>query len=422
MALYRILALDGGGSWALIQVKALIDIYGPETRGLEVLGEFDLAAANSGGSLTLGGLIENLQLADILRYFEDAMLRASVFHRNGSLARWFSDLTSIRFGPIYSTSQKLAGIEALMPNAGGRQMTALAQYVVDTLRATGHPEVTSSPDFVICAFDYDRLRETFFRSNPQSSAASGAPNLNPTLAEAIHASSNAPIFFFDAPAQLVGHRYWDGAVGGYNNPVLAAVAEAVANGTPLGTIRVLSLGTANVFLPMASGAAGEDSNLVKPAEATGEFHDIKELATAIVDDPPDAASFLAYLMLGGRTPGPRDPIPLTEVPIVRMNPLIQPVRSDEAEAWRAPSGLSSADIAALAALDMDATADADVARIAALADNWIDPPPVLTPSPDPAPHPVRNQPIRANSATLECEIGHWTYAEAKAAWQRFRPP
>jgi hypothetical protein len=27
---YRILSLDGGGSWALIQVKALIELFGPD--------------------------------------------------------------------------------------------------------------------------------------------------------------------------------------------------------------------------------------------------------------------------------------------------------------------------------------------------------------------------------------------------------
>ena len=30
---YRILSLDGGGSWALIQVKALIELYGLDTPG-----------------------------------------------------------------------------------------------------------------------------------------------------------------------------------------------------------------------------------------------------------------------------------------------------------------------------------------------------------------------------------------------------
>ena len=52
---YRILSLDGGGSWALIQVRALIDMYGGGTTGHQVLQDFDMVAANSGGSVVLGG-------------------------------------------------------------------------------------------------------------------------------------------------------------------------------------------------------------------------------------------------------------------------------------------------------------------------------------------------------------------------------
>jgi hypothetical protein len=48
---YRILSLDGGGSWALIQVKALIELFGPDKPGREILQDFDLVAANSGGSI-----------------------------------------------------------------------------------------------------------------------------------------------------------------------------------------------------------------------------------------------------------------------------------------------------------------------------------------------------------------------------------
>ena len=41
---YRILSLDGGGSWALIQAKALGAIYGAETDGWSILNRFDYAA------------------------------------------------------------------------------------------------------------------------------------------------------------------------------------------------------------------------------------------------------------------------------------------------------------------------------------------------------------------------------------------
>ena len=52
----RILSLDGGGTWAIIQVEALIDLYGRDARGHAILSHFDLAVATSGGALVLGGL------------------------------------------------------------------------------------------------------------------------------------------------------------------------------------------------------------------------------------------------------------------------------------------------------------------------------------------------------------------------------
>src|SRR5688572_30611481 len=41
---YRILSLDGGGTWALIQAKALGEIYGADTDGWTILNRFDFAA------------------------------------------------------------------------------------------------------------------------------------------------------------------------------------------------------------------------------------------------------------------------------------------------------------------------------------------------------------------------------------------
>jgi hypothetical protein len=40
---YRILSLDGGGAWALIEVRALIDLYDENTTRHQVLADFDLA-------------------------------------------------------------------------------------------------------------------------------------------------------------------------------------------------------------------------------------------------------------------------------------------------------------------------------------------------------------------------------------------
>src|SRR5947207_14102018 len=59
MADFRILSLDGGGPWALIQVMALIDLYGAEPQGQDVLRRSDLIAASSGGAILAGGLGRN---------------------------------------------------------------------------------------------------------------------------------------------------------------------------------------------------------------------------------------------------------------------------------------------------------------------------------------------------------------------------
>jgi hypothetical protein len=52
---YKILSLDGGGSWALIQARVLGKLYGDNTSGLDILKDFDLVIGNSGGTLNIGG-------------------------------------------------------------------------------------------------------------------------------------------------------------------------------------------------------------------------------------------------------------------------------------------------------------------------------------------------------------------------------
>ncbi|HXP51736.1 MAG TPA: patatin-like phospholipase family protein, partial [Bacteroidia bacterium] len=70
---YRILSLDGGGSWALIQAKALFNIYkkqyGDGVTGHQVLSNFDYAGANSGGAIVLAALIQNWPLQQLIDFF-----------------------------------------------------------------------------------------------------------------------------------------------------------------------------------------------------------------------------------------------------------------------------------------------------------------------------------------------------------------
>ena len=393
MGKYRILSLDGGGSWALIQVMALMDLYPEAKTGHEVLRNFDLATANSGGSIVLGGLVEDMPLKELLAFFLSEEKRKSVF-----VKKWFG-----WFRPKYRASKKLAGLQAAFPRRG-RWMLPLAAADIRSHR-TGLPV-----HLLITGFDYDRSRSRFFRSAAASGPAYGDGDpAQVELAEAIHASSNAPVLFFDRPAMLPtesGKRYWDGAISGCNNPVLAGVAEAVVLGQKPDNVAALSIGTGTVCRPVAPmdpiSPKVNASVLYTPRARSCLLPDVFKLAGAIVDDPPDAASFLAHVMTGGAPPLPAPADSRADSRIVRINPMIAPVR-DAAGMWRLPPGLDEDAFTALAGLAMDAVEQKEVLAIENLAGEWLR-------------DNVRNQPIRMNES-LECELGQGWYSQAKAAWQ-----
>ncbi|HSC46652.1 MAG TPA: patatin-like phospholipase family protein [Gammaproteobacteria bacterium] len=390
---YRILSLDGGGTWALIEVRALIKLYGADATGHEVLRDFDLVAANSGGSLVLGGLIEDMKLQDLLNCFKDPVKRRSLFPPSLCYGtRLLHVLTGL--GPKYSTKRKLTSIQTLLPKTGNKPLAA----AVAGLRGAGGANL----HVLIVGFDYDRCRAVYFRS----ATAYGTTNLGvgaatrATLAQAIHASTNAPVNYFDAPARFPGHneRYWDGGLTGNNNPVLAAVTEAAVLEQRPEDVIALSLGTGSVFLPMpAPGTAL--STYETPRKPTSLVRDLKKLALAILDDPPDAASFHVHVMTGS---GSNLPSPAVSR-LVRMNPLLSPVRDTEGQ-WAPPGGMSGEEFLTLCDLGMDALAQDEVDRIGRLADLWLV-------------DKVRNQPIRLNGSTLDAEIGYESFGAARAGWE-----
>ncbi len=361
---FRILSLDGGGSWSLIQIMTLIDLYrsgGALLTGHHVLRDFDLVVANSGGSIVLGGLVKDLPLTEIQLIFEDNALRRSIFAPTTGWRRLALSMTRAISGvaPRYSAHRKLDGLRRILNSDAGEP--AIGDITLDALKTR-----TKLPtELMITAFDYDRQREVFFRSNLKSRAASFGTPAIATLAEAIHASTNAPVAYFDAPAAVSrGRRCWDGALGGYNNPVLAGITEALANGIEPQAIEVLSIGTGSVVLPAAGG--NEDAATAKLVQLRARDSiagDLRKLAGSILDDPPDAASLIAHLMLGQATP------------------------SDA----------------------MDAVTDDEIALIRKFCTLWHN-------------DAVVNQPIRANSDTLECEIGQRWYNEARSQWLALTQP
>jgi hypothetical protein len=393
---YRILSLDGGGTWALIQVKALIALYNndPATTGHKVLQDFDLAAANSGGSIVLGELLEDRQLGDILKFFEDEAARKSIFSPTQSFGdRVLHALLGL--GPKYSAKDKLAGLQKALPKKGLTPLTTVA----NGLRRTG-----SSEDLhvLITSFDYDRNRARFFRSSETNHPGWGNGEAsNVALAEAIHASTNAPVNYFDAPAIVAPGRCWDGGIAGCNNPVLAAVTEAIGRGQRPTDIVALSIGTASVaLLPPQPGQPS--SPFVQPVINPGIRNDVRKLATSIVDDPPDIASFLAHIMTGIGD-GLNKP---ADSRIVRMNPLISPVK-DSGGTWSAPGSMTTKQFTDLVNLDFDAVEQSQVDAISKYADLWLR-------------DIAHNQPIRMNGETLAAELGQDAFSSAAAAWKAIK--
>jgi hypothetical protein len=390
---YRILSLDGGGTWALIQVKALIALFNndPEVKGHTVLQEFDLVAANSGGSIVLGELLEDRQLGEILEFFKDETARKSIFSTTHSLVdRILHSL--LKVGPKYSAKDKLPGLQKALPTKGSIPLTSVASG----LRRRGANE---DIHVLITSFEYDRDRARFFRSSDTNLPQWGqGQSSNVTLAEAIHASSNAPVNYFDGPAIIRAGRYWDGGIAGCNNPVLVAVTEAIGRNQKPTDIVALSIGTGSVaLLPPNSGQSS--SPFVQPMTDPGVKNDLPKLATAIVDDPPDIATFLAHVMTGSGVGFNRPP---ADSRVVRMNPLIRPINTGGT--WAAPGSMNSKQFSDLANLGLDAVEQKDVDMITSYADWWLE---------DVAP----NQPIRMNGATLAKELGQEKFSEAVAAWR-----
>jgi hypothetical protein len=417
-----ILTLDGGGTWALVQAQALGALYGPNTPGHAILAQFDLVAANSGGSLVLGGLLANRTPRQIQKLFTDLRDREQIFKR-----RFWSKWPGIgAVAARYETEAKLAGLDRVFaryrPALDGLpcNLWTLANLEAQLRQASPalFPPGRAVPRIVIAGFELDRCRATFFRSPP---GELGDPRDQLRLIEAMHFSSNAPIRYFDAPATAgLSHAtaetpFWDGAMGGHNNPAMIALLEVLKLGWPTYDLALLALGTGSVQLPLATLAPhGTTESYSKPrlAEA-GFFATLGTAAGAILDDPPDAATFAADLLLQKLTP-PRAPGPRC----VRLSPLVRPRWAAELARLGAPrfgvSGPPDASDEALFLklrdLDMDATDSIDVAAIVTLGEAWLR-------------DEVTNQTLTKRTDGLPGSVVDWRAATAALrAWQNLVLP
>jgi hypothetical protein len=397
----RVLSLDGGGTWATIQVAALTKLYSPDTRGHEILRGFRHASANSGGSIVLAGLLLNASLREIQDLFGNLSIRQALFTPlttfDGGIIFYF--IRKKLGGPRFNTTKKRDELNAIFSHV------ALTNNIHSLSLNDLAASIGNEFHFTIVGYDYRRDRAKYFRSNTQS-AAGGRKSVTQAvnLVDAVHASSTAPVKFFDRPAEspnppLKGELFWDGAITGQNNPIVAGVIEALANGVDRDNMVVLSLGTGNNTIP---------ADLIEnpPWKIDGHIDrliaDIEKLSGAVISDPPDHASFVAHMVLSSALPNPGDASVFNNSPIVRMNPLIAPYPNPGGGAWTWPTGLSTPDQRRIIGLDMAAVKREDFAMVQQLASDWIA-------------GRIRNQPIRMSN-DLTCDIGDETFAQATARW------
>jgi uncharacterized protein len=335
---YRILSLDGG-VWPFIQMRTLISLYGANALGHTVLKAFDLVAANTGGSLVLAGLVENMALGDLLALVRDEQQRTAI-------------------SP--DTPNSGDAMLRLLPNSGRQTLQQAASSIIGPARRPVH--------LLVIGFDRDHKRVQFFRSRPAGGPewGAGAP-ADMTLAAVVQASMYAPIDSFEAPAEtsLSPDHFWDSGITHCNNPLLAAVVEAITLDVSPGTIRALSLGTATL------------------------------------NDPLDVATVVAHAVTGG-TDGITGPAVSR---IVRFNPLIGP---DAVGGRIVPPGWTLTRFQRLCGLSIDTLTPGDQADIDDWCRLWL------------GDH-VPNQPIRMNGETFGAELGYSLYSEALRAWRSLFP-
>lgn len=101
----KILSLDGGGSWAILEVMALGKLYGSDTPGQDILARFDFAAGNSGGLIVLAALALNFSPQQLLNFLNSETARKTIFVKN------FISLVSLE---RYQTQAKLQGLRTAL--------------------------------------------------------------------------------------------------------------------------------------------------------------------------------------------------------------------------------------------------------------------------------------------------------------------
>lgn len=361
--MYNILSLDGGGSWAILQLQTLNDRYG-NVAGHEILKKYDLVIANSGGSIVLAALAENWTLEKALSLFRDKNYRERIFCRNSFRDRFFPvdylRMLGMGIGPKYSSKKKKDTFEALFQEVHKRQMSELPGFIGK-----------ESLKMVVCTYDALNNRAKFFKS--YTSDPSDFDSVK--LTQAIHGSSNAPVQYFDFPARFkakendVFYELWDGALGGFNNPVLAGIIEAYKTDVRLEEIRIVSIGTGNKLMSIedkktfwkwkqiAIKNRRKKLNFNKLMPQAKFFKEtVLNQAKTILYQPPDTANYIAMMFLSATTTKAVDDN------FIRLSPLIHSDTSTPPEVVPLLHTLYS--------LDMDLAKDEEINALLECFEKW----------------------------------------------------
>ena len=395
--MYRILSLDGFGSWSLIQVRALQELYGADTRGRAILGNFDLVASHASGSFVAAALAADWPLSKVAAHFLDEAARKTVIVPAHCPPRG----ETVSGGPRTATTRRFEALAALLNPVANTPLDELSDLVRNRRGGPVH--------FLFVGFDSARQQAAMMRSDPHSAAAALLPPGRPKLAEAVYAASNVP-------AELAGgFRRNSGALCGITNPLMAAIVETLANGRARDEIEALSLGTGNTRPsegPAAESTDGRRLGLNLPLVSAG-----LPGPGPRVEDAPDASAFMAHVALGQPLPSTNVPAPVSGGSIVRINPMIEPMANSYGSSYlpnlanptRVPGRTSEGIFARLMQLGSHAAEQEDLQLIDALADAWVS-------------DRVSNQAIRSDSVG-KCEIGHRWFSAGRDAWQsRERSP
>lgn len=397
--MYKILSLDGGGSWSILQLLTLKDKY-PNKTGHEILREYDLVISNSGGSIVLAALVENWTMDKALQLFRNQNIRERIFSKNTFWERFFPVDYIKSIGPKYSSKRKGKAFREIFASSSKMLMNELPEFI-------GKPSLK----LIVCTYDALNNRAKFFRSY-----GSGPYYDSVKLTQAIHGSSNAPIQYFDFPARFkakntgVFFELWDGALGGFNNPVAAGVIEAIKSGVPKDTISVVSIGTSNKCMSNDDKKKFYDikQTTIKQRKKKYKFWlwkpqfqffkmSIINQAKTILYEPPDWSNYVAFMFLFGEVyKEGLDKSILKK--FVRLSPMIHTDKNTLPEVEEL--------LKQLYVMDMNLTKDEEIQKVEECYTNW-------------KAGKIANQPIEY-TITRENELlstfGHVNYEEGFEDW------